>query len=403
MKSLKKLLCLLMAVCLAASLAFAAFAVDVETENDREILDMTHIDVKESAKYYAEIDGETVVLDAVVVPETIVVTVTTPAADLVYDFGNYKVLTITEKGMTEYRIVLDGTDGALLNAIDWAGASFYMNNVYVSTRLVFEEVPAALAEKMEQDENSNYFVDVSFRYTGIQECTGHNGLRSEGNHGYILGVDLYLSNVPGMKVETPEDPTVPSDPEKPTCPDPSCPSCPSWPTCPDPSCPSCPSWPTCPDPSCPSCPSWPTCPDPSNPSNPSNPSDPQDPSNPSKPSDPQDPSNPSKPSDPQDPTNPSNPSNPSDPQDPTNPSNPSDPQDPSNPSNPSDPQDPSNPTDPSDPVKPTAPSEPEPDDVPDTGDNSKLVPLVILMAVSAVGMGATAIIGKKLKYIGKWE
>ena len=363
MKSLKKLLCLLMAVCLAASLAFAAFAVDVETENDREILDMTHIDVKESAKYYAEIDGETVVLDAVVVPETIVVTVTTPAADLVYDFGNYKVLTITEKGMTEYRIVLDGTDGALLNAIDWAGASFYMNNVYVSTRLVFEEVPAALAEKMEQDENSNYFVDVSFRYTGIQECTGHNGLRSEGNHGYILGVDLYLSNVPGMKVETPEDPTVPSDPEKPTCPDPSCPSCPSWPTCPDPS----------------------------NPSNPSNPSDPQDPSNPSKPSDPQDP------------TNPSNPSNPSDPQDPTNPSNPSDPQDPSNPSNPSDPQDPSNPTDPSDPVKPTAPSEPEPDDVPDTGDNSKLVPLVILMAVSAVGMGATAIIGKKLKYIGKWE
>ena len=213
--NLKKLLCLLMAVCLVASFSVAAFAVDVDTENDKEIIDMTHIDVKQDAKYYAEIDGETVVLDAKVVPETIVISVSTPAANFVYDFGSYNVLTLTEKGMTEYRIVLDGTDGALLNAIDWAGASFYMNNVYVSTRLVFEEVPAALAAQMEQDADGNYFVDVSFRYTGMQECTGHNGLRSEGNHGYILGVDLYLGYVPGMSVETPEEPTEPSDPSVP--------------------------------------------------------------------------------------------------------------------------------------------------------------------------------------------
>ena len=82
MKNLKKLLCLLMAVCLVASFSFTVFAEgtkpEVDTENDREILDMTHIDVKQGAKYYAEIDGETVVLDAVVVPETIVVTVATP-------------------------------------------------------------------------------------------------------------------------------------------------------------------------------------------------------------------------------------------------------------------------------------------------------------------------------------
>ena len=281
--NLKKLLCILMAVCLMASLSVAAFAVDVDTENDVEIIDMTHIDVKKSAKYYAEIDGETVVLDANVVPETIVITVTTPAANFVYDFGSYNVLTLTEKGMTEYRIILDGTDGALLNAIDWDGASFYMNNVYVSTRLVFEEVPEALAAEMDQDADGNYYVDVSFRYTGMQECTGHNGLRSEGNHGYILGVDLFLGYVPGMSVETPEDPTDPEDP--------------------------------------------------------------------------------------------SNPSDPADPEDPTNPSNPAEPE----------------------------ATEPETDDVPETDDNSKLMPLMILMGVAAIGMAATGIMGRKLKYIGKWE
>ena len=334
--NLKKLLCLLMAVCLVASFSVAAFAVDVDTENDREIIDMTHLDVKKSAKYYAQIDGETVVLDADVVPETIVITVTTPAANFVYDFGNYNVMTLTEKGMTEYRIVLDGTDGALLNAIDWAGASFYMNNVYVSTRLVFEEVPEALAAEMDQDADGNYFVDVSFRYTGMQECTGHNGLRSEGNHGYILGVDLFLGAVPGMSVETPEDPTDPSE-------------------------------------------------DPTDPS--------EDPTNPTKPS--EDPADPTKPS--EDPTNPTNPS-----EDPENPTNPS--EDPSNPTNPS--EDPENPTNPSDdPAEPTVPETTEPpvDDVPETADNSKLIPLMVLMGISVVGMAATSIISKKLEYVGKWE
>ena len=327
--NLKKLLCLLMAVCLVASFSVAAFAVDVDTENDREIIDMTHLDVKKSAKYYAQIDGETVVLDADVVPETIVITVTTPAANFVYDFGNYNVMTLTEKGMTEYRIVLDGTDGALLNAIDWAGASFYMNNVYVSTRLVFEEVPEALAAEMDQDANGNYFVDVSFRYTGMQECTGHNGLRSEGNHGYILGVDLFLGAVPGMSVETPEDPTDPSE-------------------------------------------------DPTNPTKPS-----EDPSNPTNPS--EDPADPTKPS--KDPENPTNPS-----EDPSNPTNPS--EDPENPTNPSD-----------DPAEPTVPETTEPpvDDVPETADNSKLIPLMVLMGISVVGMAATSIISKKLEYVGKWE
>ena len=277
MKNLKKLLCLFLALAVMASFAFTAFAekVEVDTENNDEVIDMTHLDVRADAKYVAEIDGETVVLDATVVPESIVVTVSTPSANLNYAFANYTVYTLVEKGMTEYRIVLDGTDGAMLNAIDWDGASFRMNNVYVSATLVLADVPEVLAAELEENEDGTYSVSVSFRYTGIQECTSHNGLRSEGNHGVISGVDLYLSAVPGMSVETPEE-TVP---EETTVPE-------------------------------------------------------------------------------------------------TEPE--------------------------TEPVPTETEPKPETDDVPSTGDNG-ITMLAVLMGVGVVGMAATAIISKKLKYVGKWE
>ena len=210
MQNFKKIICLLMALAMMASFAFTAFAAEtdkpvVNTQNNIGVLDMTHLDVKSVAKYYAEIDGKTVVLDAKLVPETIVVTVSAPGANLVYNFANYKYFTIKEDGMDEYRIVLDGTDGALLNYIQWDGASFYMKNVYISARLVFAEVPEVLAAEMNKTADGAYYVDVTnMRYTGMQECTGHNGLRSEGNQGLLTGVDLYLSYVPGLSVETPE-------------------------------------------------------------------------------------------------------------------------------------------------------------------------------------------------------
>ena len=209
MQNFKKIICLLMAVALMASFAFTAFATEtdkpeVNTQNNIGVLDMTHLDVKSVAKYYAEIDGETVVLDATLVPESIVVTVDAPGANLVYNFANYNYFTINEAGMDEYRIILDGTDGAMLNYIQWDGISFYMKNVYVSARLVFAEVPEVLAAEMNKTADGAYYVDVTnMAYTGMQECTGHNGLRSEGNHGLLTGVDLYLSYVPGMSVETP--------------------------------------------------------------------------------------------------------------------------------------------------------------------------------------------------------
>ena len=305
MKKFKQLLSVLMALCLIASFSFAVYAeetdateaateateveqetevptekVEIDTENNDEVIDMTHLDVKADAKYYAAIDGATVVLDAAVVPETIVVTIDAPHANLVYNFANYNVYTITEDGMTEYRIVLDATDGALLNAIEWDGTSFRMNNVYVSVRLVLADVPEVLAAELEQNEDGTYSVDVSFRYTGIQECTGHNGLRSEGNHGIIAGVDLYLSAVPGLSVETPvPETTVPET----TVPETTVPET--------------------------------TVPE----------------------------------------------------------------------------------TEPTE----TEPK-PETDEVPSTGDTGMTM-IMVLLAVSVVGMGATAIIGKKLKYVGKWQ
>lgn len=292
MNKFKKLLCVLMALCLMASFSFAAFAEEtekpvVDTENNEEVLDMTHLDVKADAVYYAEIDGETVALPATVVAESIVVTVDGKAADYVYNFANYNVYTIDEAGMTEYRIVLDGTDGAMLNAIEWDGATFRMNNVYVSAKLVLADVPEVLAAEMEQNEDGTCSVDVSFRYTGMQECTGHNGLRSEGNHGVITGVDLYLDCVPGMSVETPvPETTIPEPTETEPAPTETEPVPTETETEPAPT--------------------------------------------------------------------------------------------------------------------ETEPAKPETDDVPETGDSSMTM-VMVLLGVSVIGMAATAIIGKKLKYVGKWQ
>ena len=304
MKNFKRLLCLVMALCIMGAFTFTAFAedgkIDIETENDCQILDMTHIDVKADAKYYAEIDGEKVVLDAKIVAESIVVTVATPNANLNYSFANYKVYTLVEDGMTEYRIVLDGTDGALLTAIQWDGYTFRMKNVYVGARLVFDEVPEVLAAEMEQTEDGAYYVDVNMLYNGIQECTTHNGLRSEGHCGYITGVDLYLGYVPGLSVETPVPETTEPQPTEPQ----------------------------------------PTEPQPTEP----------------QPTEPQ----------------------PTEPQ-------PTEPQ-------PTEPQ----PTEPQ-------PTEPPVDDVPDTGDSANKTMLMVLMAVSALGMAATAVVCSKMKYVGKWH
>ena len=231
MKNLKTLLSVLLAVCMVASLCVTAFATEqeepaaeaqplVDTENNAGIIDMTHLDVKADAKYVAVVDGEEIVLDATLVPETIVVTVKTANGPINYKFADYNVFTTVEAGRTEYRIILDVTDGAALNLIQWNG--FHMNNVYVGARFMIEEVPEVLADEIEQDEDGNYYIDVAdYRYTGIQECTSHNGLRSEGNRGVISGLDLYIT-ASGLVIETPEETTAPEEttvPEETTAPE----------------------------------------------------------------------------------------------------------------------------------------------------------------------------------------
>ncbi len=223
MKNTKKLLSIVLAICMVAMLGVTAYATmtDVETGNNPGIIDLTHLDVKGIANYNAKLDGQDVHLQANLDPNSIVVTVKGATTNINYTFANYAYLTLTEKGMTEYRIILDGTDGALLSLIHWDGISFRMDNVYVSAKLIFEaeDVPEAIAEAADMTDNGDgtYSLLWSGKYTGIQECTGHNGLRSEGNHGLILGLDLYL-DVPGVSVTIPEE-TDPTEPEETTVPE----------------------------------------------------------------------------------------------------------------------------------------------------------------------------------------
>ncbi len=444
MNKTKKLLCIVLAVCMAAMLGVNAYATmtDVETSNNPGIMDLTHLDVKAAATYTAKLDGQEIPLEARVDPDSIVVTVAGPEGNIHYSFANYAVLTLNEAGMDEYRISLDATDGALLNLIHWDGISFRMDNVYVKATLVFDaeevEAYAPIADELRKADGT-YATTWEGKYTGIQECTGHNGLRSRGNHGLILGLDLYLE-VPGVSVTTPVE-SVPATPVEPGCPDWDWGDlCPDWPNCTCPTCPSwpwdwdfdwdhvCPDWPDCNCPTCPTWPSdWPECPDsPEDPECPSWPWWPWWPWNPTEPTETEpvvtDPSVPdvTDPSVP-DVTDPSetDPSVPdvTDPSE-TDPSVP-DVTDPSetDPSVP-DETDPSVPdeTDPSE-TDPSVPGESDPtnstvdtngsesttapttapadpDDVPYTGDNTVAV-LVALMTISAIGLVVTLVSGKR--------
>lgn len=228
MRKFKRLISILLAVCVLASFSFTAFAAEdekIEVDTVDCGKDWSHLDVKANATYVVKVDGESVTLSGVLEPASIVVTVKTPSANINYKFADYAVTTKTEAGATEYRITLNGYDANLLNLIDWSGASFAMNNVYVSGSILVdaEQVPAIVAEQLEQNEDGKYVIDfVDYRYTGLQECTCGNGLRSAGNVGVPTGLDLYIA-ASGLEVVTPVEPetTEPetTEPADPTVPD----------------------------------------------------------------------------------------------------------------------------------------------------------------------------------------
>ena len=170
---------------------------------------VTHIDVKVDSTYSAVIDGEPVTLQGQLDPDTISIVVKTPVRDIVYDFADYDVETQEERGMLEYRINLKAPDAFLLAAIRWYG--WHMGNVYFNADILLdaEDVPDVLKDSMTLNEAGQYVASVAdHRYTGIQECTGGHGMRSQGHFGIPNGLDLYLAGADLCPYITTDDLTI---------------------------------------------------------------------------------------------------------------------------------------------------------------------------------------------------
>ena len=168
---------------------------------------VTHIDVKVDSTYFARVDGQYVALHGKLDPDTIKIVVKTPVKDIVYDFADYEVETVEERSMLEYRINLKSPDAFLLAAIRWYG--WHMGNVYFNADILLDEVPEVMQESLPQNEDGQYVASVvDHLYTGIQECTGGRGMRSRGNHGIPTGLDLYLTGAALCPYITTDDLTI---------------------------------------------------------------------------------------------------------------------------------------------------------------------------------------------------
>ena len=168
---------------------------------------VTHFDVKVDSTYFAKVDGQYVALHGKLDPDTIKIVVKTPVKDIVYDFADYEVETVEERSMLEYRINLKSPDAFLLAAIRWYG--WHMGNVYFNADILLDEVPEVMQESLPQNEDGRYVASVvDHLYTGIQECTGGRGMRSRGNHGIPTGLDLYLTGAALCPYITTDDLTI---------------------------------------------------------------------------------------------------------------------------------------------------------------------------------------------------
>ena len=149
-----------------------------------------HIEVKVDAQYKVSVDGINYTLTGNLKSDSIKVTI----GSQVYDFSNYTVTTGSEAGRREYSIHPGGFSPS---TISWVSGTYNMDNVFVSARILFNSVPDALKNifKTVTIKNTSYwYVDLeNIKYTGVQECTFGNGLRSEGNSGIPSGLDLYIN------------------------------------------------------------------------------------------------------------------------------------------------------------------------------------------------------------------
>lgn len=149
-----------------------------------------HIDVKVDGKYTVSVDGTSYTLDGSLQANSIKVTI----GNNTYDFNKYSVGTRTEAGRLEYEIKQTISP----SSIAWISGTFKMSNVYVSARMLFESVPAEVLKSVlkttEVNGKTYYYADIeNMQYNGVQECTGGNGMRSDGSKGTPTGLDLYIT------------------------------------------------------------------------------------------------------------------------------------------------------------------------------------------------------------------
>ena len=148
-----------------------------------------HIDVKVDGKYSVNVDGTEYTIDGTLQSNTIKVQIGTTT----YDFSRYSVNTQSEGNRNEYEIKVND----FLSSIKWGNTPYHMTNVVVSARMLFETVPDALADILKTTEigqKTYYYADITdMQYTGVQECTGGKGMRSEGKSGTPTGLDLYIT------------------------------------------------------------------------------------------------------------------------------------------------------------------------------------------------------------------
>ncbi len=195
----KRVLSLLLCLALAFTLAPSVAAWPSSGDGVNYGNSYNHIDVKVDGEYTISVDGTQYKLEGVLLSESIVVKI----GNEQYYFRDYDVNEQTEAGQNEYEIRLNGRQRFNPKDISWVSGTYQMTNVSVSARMFFDSnsVNQTLAEVFNSlqepvtigGKQYTYYVDIEdMDYTGVQECTGGNGMRSEENSGTPSGLDLYI-------------------------------------------------------------------------------------------------------------------------------------------------------------------------------------------------------------------
>lgn len=190
---LAAVLCLLLTLTMFPTLSFAGDGGGASGKDPDYGKNYDHIDVKVDGEYTFSVDGKEVKLNGTLEKKSIIVKI----GEKVYAFKDYDVKTTTEAGVKEYEIKFEKGKGFSPDTIKWIEGTYSMDNVYVSARMLFQEadVPDSLKSILQKDSDSGkYYVDIKdYKYSGVNECTGGNGMRSKGKTGTPTGLDLYIA------------------------------------------------------------------------------------------------------------------------------------------------------------------------------------------------------------------